>query len=111
MPVQSYNIPTHNSTTTFNGLIFTLPSDAEYDLTGASARIDFIKKGAKPIALRMNTSNNTLQFILPYQIVIPETKINLINGTYEWDLRIIFSDGRHKIFIGGEWIIDDVITE
>lgn len=110
MAVQEYNIPRHNTKTTFSGVIFNLPAQLNYDLTGASARIDFIKKGTKPVALRLKTSNNTLEISLQYSIVIPETYITLQPGVYKWDLKITFSDGRIKTYIGGEWIIDDVIT-
>lgn len=110
MSIQAYNIQRQNTRSTFNGVKFLLPFDAEFDLTGAVVRINFERKGKNITELSMSTTNGKISLELPYTIVLNEQKILLPAATYEWDCKIIFANGIEKTYIGGEWIIDDIIT-
>lgn len=112
MSIQNYNLPTQNSLNTFNGVNFTLPTGDSFDLTGSFIKIDFVtpSTSTKPL-LTMTTLNGKITINSLYEFSIAEQKILLPKGTYYWDCKIRFADGREKTYIGGNWIIEDVITE
>jgi len=98
--------------TTFSGVRFTLPTNVLYDLTGASIRINFVKNpNNSTVSLVMSNINSKIDIVEPYSFDIVEQKITLRPDTYYWDCKITFSDGRIKNYIGGQWVICDIITE
>jgi len=105
--MQNYNLPAVNRNNTFDGVVFVLPTNAVYDLTGAVIKLHVKIKPEQPIIKQFSDFNITL----PHTIEFPAQVIKIPAGTYLWDLKIVFADGREKTYIGGNWIINPVITE
>lgn len=110
MKIQTYNLPDCNSGNTFAGVTFILPTDEKYDLTDATVKIQ-IRKGSDSSVIKEFKSPTTLLVELPHTIIFPEQLITIGAGTYFWDLKIVFADGRQKTYIGGQWKINPVITQ
>ncbi|MEI6750019.1 MAG: hypothetical protein WCM93_12740 [Bacteroidota bacterium] len=108
--MQNYNLPSVNHGNTFEGVDFILPTDSHYDLTNATAKIQLRNSPVNALVKEFVTPN-TLLITLPHKITLPTQIIDFPAATYKYDLQITFADGRVKTYIGGEWIINPVITQ
>jgi hypothetical protein len=107
--MQNYNLPTVNFDNTFEGVVFTLPTDAKYDLTLAVVKLQ-VRVASGTVLVKEFSSPAALLITLPHTITFPPTSIEIPAGEYKWDLKIWFADGREKTYIGGTWKINSVIT-
>lgn len=107
--MQNYNLPTVNFDNTFEGVEFTLPTDARYDLTNAVVKLQ-VRANPGTALIKEFASPTGLLITLPHTIIFREHSVAIAAGTYKWDLKIWFQDGREKTFIGGTWQINPVIT-
>ncbi len=107
--MQNYNLPAVNFDNTFPGVLFVLPTSELYDLTHAYCKIQ-LRSNYGLAVIKEFTSPFGLLITLPHTITFPEQSIQIAPGTYKWDLKITFSDGREKTYIGGTWTINPVIT-
>ena len=103
--MQNYNLKPVNSGNTYKGAKFTLPSEQTYSLTGATILMQVRDEFDTPVVATF-----TLTKLSEYQFSIPPQVINIKAGTYNYDILIIFADGRKKTYIGGEWTIEPVVT-
>jgi hypothetical protein len=108
--MQNCNLPPLNHDNTFEGIQFVLPENALFDLSYATAKMQFRKSVGAPVDLEFRPGMGTMVIEQPYTITIPPQKIELKPGIYLWDLKIRFQDGREKTYVGGKWIINPVIT-
>ncbi|HAQ19610.1 MAG TPA: hypothetical protein DCR40_10325 [Prolixibacteraceae bacterium] len=108
--MQNYNLADHNSNNTFEGVEFILPNEDAYSLAYAAVKIQVRASVGSPVLKEFKTSDGTLVINQPWTITVPQQLVKLAPGTYQWDLKIIFIDGRNKTYIGGKWTIKPVIT-
>lgn len=109
--MQNYNLPTVPTNNTFNGVKFTLPEQDAFNLTGAKITLQVRTQPDWTISETMSLENEKILRETDYRFVIAPQIINLKPGTYKYDILIEFQDGRKKTYIGGQWIIEPVITK
>lgn len=111
--MQNYNLPAVNRGNTSTPVSFILPTNELYDLTGAVARIQVRRHANHELVQEYSSEgeNPTLNIEQPHTITLPASLVTLPNGTYKWDLMITFADERVKTYIGGDWVVNAVITE
>ena len=107
--MQNYNLPDVNVDNTFEGVEFVLPADEKFNLTNAFVKLQVRKSPNAPV-IKQFTSPSGLVISLPYTITLPQQLISVPEGSYQWDLKITFADGREKTYVGGNWRINPVIT-
>lgn len=105
-----YNLKDSYFDNTKKQVTFNLPSIAEFELTGASARIEVRDKPNGTI-FKVYTSESGLTITPPYQVSIDEHIVDIVAGNYVWDLKITFADLREYNLIGGSWSIKNVVTK
>jgi hypothetical protein len=107
--MQNYNLPSANRNNTFEGVEFVLPAGDQFNLTGASAKLQ-VRRNPSTNLVADYKSPTTLLLTPPYTITLPPHIVTIPEGSYVWDLKIWFADGREKTYIGGKWDIKPVIT-
>lgn len=107
--MQNYNLPTVNFDNTFSGVEFTLEAFPAINLAGAVAKIQVRRSAGLAVAQEF-ISPATLTITQPNKVSIPAQIITIPAGNYKWDLKIKFADNTEKTYIGGDWIINSVIT-
>jgi len=108
--IQNYNFDTAYKGNTYDGVSFTLPSQNDFDLTGASIYMQLRKSAVDIVVAEFSTANSKLVVVSQYVFSLPSQIIDLEVGTYKYDILIIFTDGRRETYIGGQWIIQPLIT-
>jgi len=101
----NYNLQTVLYGNTFLGVRFQLPAEPSYSLIGATATMQ-VRKTAKSAAL----ATYELTHIDEFTIELSPLVVEIADGTYLYDVLIVFADGRRKTWVGGSWIIEPVIT-
>ena len=101
---QVYNLASTVKGATYDGVEFTLPPGAQFDLTGATVRM-VIESGG--IHIKTFTTPSQIILTLPYKITLVPVIINFPIGQFDWELVITFTDGRVKKWIKGKWSITD----
>ena len=107
--MQNYNLPSVNYDNTFKGVKFVLPNDIRYDLTGATVKIYVRKTVDSPVIFKFEVPGG-IEVTLPYTITLKPTVVDIAPGLYKWDLKIVFANQVEKTYIGGNWLINPVIT-
>lgn len=104
----TYNFQNHISGDTFDGVTFHIgDNQGGIDLTGAKVEmfIDYYLE-LQPM---LSTENGTIvvddESAVDSTISIPAQVIDWPIGTYEYNIRITFSDSRVKTYISGTWTI------
>ena len=111
--MQNYNLPTINEGNTFPGVAFELPNLAIYDLTQAKV-ILAIGKGVKAAIVATLSSEGVapaIEITGAYTFEIKEGDLDIVAGTYNYDILIVFQSGLQKTFIGGHLQIDPVYSK
>jgi hypothetical protein len=110
-----YNIPTHRRGDTWDGIssISISRNDLPFNLADKTAKMQLREDIDSPVVLELsiengkilyNDNNNSLQ--------IPPQIINILPGTYKYDLQVTSFDGTfNKTYIEGSWTIIADITE
>jgi len=107
----NYNFDPALKGNTYDAVIFTLPSETDMDLTGASIYMQLRKSFIDVVVCEYSTVNGKLAIISPYVFSFLDQIVNLEVGTYQYDILIIFADGRRETYIGGQWVINPVNTQ
>jgi len=94
----------------FEGIQFILDSDPLNDLEYSAVLMQVRRAPGLPVVKEFKQSDGTMIRDLPYTLTVPEKIISISPGTYQWDLRIRFRDGRTVTLFKGKWIIHPVIT-
>lgn len=109
--MQNHDLISINQGNTYPGAQFTLPSVPSCSLTGAAIKMQVRTSPGGRIALELsNETGGKINIISQYVFAITAHTINITPGNYYYDIKITFSDGREKTWIGGNWIINPVIT-
>lgn len=108
--MQNYNLPSVNQGNTFGGVEFQLPDEPQFNLLGASIKIQ-VRKTSSAAVVEEFINPGQITIVLPATIRLNARVINIPGGVYKWDMKITFQDTREKTYIGGEWVINNVITE
>lgn len=107
--MQNYNLPSVNRGNTFGGVEFQLPAGQQFDLEGAAVKIQ-VRKTTNATVVKELASPADITIIPPSVIRLNEHLVDIPSGVYKWDMKITFSDTREKTYIGGDWVINPVIT-
>ena len=109
--MQNYNLVSVNQGNTYSGAQFTLPSVSTCSLTGATIKMQVRSAPGARIMLELsNATGGKISIVSQYVFAIAAHTVNIPPGTYQYDIKIVFSDGREKTYIGGTWTIEPVIT-
>ena len=109
--MKNFDLPTINSRNTFNRLMFTLPSRSSYLLTGATIVMQIrAEVGAKAVDTYSTIPNGHITIVGEYSFEIEEHVVYISPDIYYYDILIIFDNGKRKAWIGGKWMIDQIIT-
>lgn len=113
MAAKEYNILSHISGDTFQGVTFNLDfSDPSRSLTGASIAIDFRQSSPEgEIHKSMSVGTGiTITNAFTNTFQIDKQIIDLEPGLYYYDVQVTFSNGDIKTLIIGTWKILNSIT-
>lgn len=106
----TYNIPTHISGDTWDGInsiTFSRNSSA-INLSGAYVEMGVKYGVASPSLLTLTTINSGITITSPVTagaISIPATIVNIPPGNYKWYVKLVLSSGETKTYLMGTWPI------
>lgn len=104
----AYNLKTHKSGDTFDGVSFTITvNSSPLDLTGASIEMTVFSQGNGLKQVKKFTVGNGLTITSPAsgQFEIDEQVIDLTPNTYYYEIEFTLQDGSVKTYVCGEWRI------
>jgi len=107
--MQNYNLPSTNHGNTFDGVEFTLPTGDLFNLGGADVKVQ-VRKLPGDTVLKEFVAPEDIEITAPDKIRLLPHIVSIPVGRYKWDMKITFADLREKTYIGGEWVINAVIT-
>lgn len=104
-----YDLRNHTKGDTFKSRQFTFP----FIITGATILMQFRLKPTSatyvPSLYEWKTEDNSFEIISDYVAIMNSKKIDVIPGTYEYDLQITFPSGEvFTYFKGTQKIIQDI---
>jgi hypothetical protein len=108
--VQNYNFDNARHGNIYEAVIFNLPQEHCFDLTGAKIYMQLRKKPDQLVIAEFSTINQKLQILSNYSFCFVTQIIEVFSDTYYYDILIVFADGRRETYIGGKWAILPVIT-
>jgi len=108
--IQSYNFDPAYKGNTYDGVVFILPSETGFLLTGASIYMQLRKSMVDVVAAEFSTANAKLSILSDYSFSFISQIINVEIGTYIYDILIVFADGRRETYIKGQFQILPLIT-
>ena len=102
MSAAEYNMPTHISGDTFEGVQFDVTiNGVAANLTGAEIILSFTRNTSKLTSPKhIEISATPGRFVVRRQVLV------LPIGTHEYRIKIRFADGTSKTYIKGQWRID-----
>jgi len=112
----TYNFPNHISGDTFKGIsaISLLENGSPIDLTDCSIYIQFrsVFNLASPVVFEFSSDEGTIGVVFPTSgvISIPQQKIDVPAGEYDYDLLVMFPNGYAKTYLKGKFKILPKIT-
>ena len=114
--METYNIDTHKRGDTFNGLVFAITvNGSPANLTGALIKMDLRYNGV--LWRRFTTATPgtdegtiTITDAAAGKFRLDEQIIDIPGVLYDYDAQITFSDDRVKTYFGGNWQIDEDVT-
>ena len=102
MSIAEYNMPTHISGDTFDGVQFDVTiNGVPANLTGAEIVLSFIRNTSK-----LTSPSNIEISTTPGRFIIRRQVLTLPIGVHEYKIKIRFADGTSKTYIKGQWRID-----
>lgn len=112
----TYNIPTHISGDTWDGIPFISFSKnySAINLSGAYIEMGVKYTIASPPVLTLTTANSGITITAPASagiISIPHALIEIPPGNYKWYLKLVLSSGETKTYLMGSWIITSNIPK
>ncbi len=108
--IQNYDFDNAIQGNTYQGVIFSLPREAMFSLTGARIYMQLRKKPGQAIAAEFSTENQKMEINNDYSFSLVAQIIDVVPDTYDYDILIVFADLRRETFIGGRWTIQPCIT-
>lgn len=108
--VQNYDFDDAIHGNTYESVIFNLPQEPGFNLSGSKIYMQLKKKPGQVVAAEFSTQNNKIELTGNYTFSFIAQVIEVIADTYFYDILIIFEDGRRKTYIGGKWTIQPAVT-
>lgn len=103
---QRYDLQNVYKGDTFDGVILELLLDGDpMDLTGATISMKVRAQSPTGTLVDTLTLANTRLTLLANILTIVPFLVTYAAGKYYYDIEIVFSDGRVKSYIGGDWTI------
>ena len=109
-PVQNYDFPDAMFGNTYEAIIFNLPEEPAFSLTGAKLYLQLRKRPELNVAAEFSTENGKLEISSLYSFCFPAQIIEVTPDIYLYDILIVFSDERRETYIGGKWTIHPTVT-
>jgi hypothetical protein len=108
--IQNYDFDNAIQGNTYQGVIFNLPREEVFSLDGARIYMQLRKKPGQTLAAEFSTENQKISILDKYSFSFTDQIIDVAADTYEYDILILFSDGRRETYIGGRWTIQPCVT-
>lgn len=108
--LQNYNFETAYQGNTYDGVTFTMPSESDMNLTGASIYMQLRKSPLEAVVAEFSTLNSKIVVLSQYVFSFVSQVITVDVGIYKYDILILFSDGRAKTYIGGTFTVESLNT-
>jgi len=108
--IQNYVFDDARFGNTYDGVIFNLNDDPANVLIGSRIYMQLRKKPGQAIAAEFSTENGKIEINGAFSFSFKSQVIEVIPDTYDYDILIVFADGRRETYIGGHWTIHPVIT-
>ena len=87
-----YNIPELTTGSDLEEVVFNFPQESEFDLTYATAKIQFRKSPGAPVMQEFKPGNGSLIIEPPYTIRWPQQEVTAKPDLYQWQLRIRYTN-------------------
>lgn len=108
--IQNYDFDDAITGNTYDAVIFNLPEEVIYSLTGAKIFMQLRKKPGQNVAIEFSTDNMKMEILTPFSFALKAQIIDVVPDTYYYDILIEFLTGYRATYIGGKWTVHPVIT-
>jgi len=108
--IQNYDFDDARYGNTYDAVIFNLPEEIEFSLVESKIYMQLRKKPGQKIDAEFSTDNGKMAIDTNYSFSFKTQIIEVPADTYEYDILIVFADGRRETYIGGHWTIHAVVT-